>query len=72
MTGKERSKTVVLFNEVGSGSTQDELDVLAQVESVSRELKALGFNPRQIPVARSQDGNRAVTDRESGFYIQPG
>jgi D-alanine-D-alanine ligase len=51
MTGKERSKTVVLFNEVGSGSTQDELDVLAQVESVSRELKALGFNPRQIPVS---------------------
>ena len=51
MSGKRRITALVLHNEVGSESTQDELDVIAQVESVSQALSALGYEVVTLPLS---------------------
>ena len=69
MTGKEPSKVVVLFNEVGNGSTPDELDVLAQVGSVSRELESFGFNPCHVPLSLDLKTAANQLQREDPAFI---
>ncbi|MHB8770251.1 MAG: D-alanine--D-alanine ligase family protein [Syntrophales bacterium] len=44
-------KIAVIHGEVSSDATRDELDVLTQVEQVSRGLAALGHEPVGVPVS---------------------
>ena len=60
MSYKNKSKVVVLHNQVGTESTQDELDVITQVNVVSQALSDLGYDP--VSVSLSLD-LQAVCDR---------
>ena len=53
-------KVVVLYNKISDDPKEDELDVLQQVEVVSRSLVNLGYEPVSIPF--SFDLNAAITD----------
>jgi len=38
-------KVAILYNQVGTESAQDELDVITQVNTVTQALTALGYEP---------------------------
>jgi D-alanine-D-alanine ligase len=59
-------KAAVLYNDVSDKSSQDELDVLVQVDSVTKALASLSYDP--VPVPLSLDLQGAIESLKS---LQP-
>ena len=51
MSRDNLSKVVILHNQVSDQSSQDELDVIHQIESVSESLQKMGYEVVTIPVS---------------------
>ena len=62
-------KTAVLFSNVTDHSPADDLDVLAQVEAVSRSLANLGHEPFSIPMSLDLESARQSLLRTKPHFV---
>lgn len=70
MCTKENLKVVVLHNQVSSESTQDERDVITQVNVVSEVLSDLGYEPVSLPISLNmQDASEQLKSINPKFVF---
>ena len=67
---RSASKVVVLYGAVAADAAPDEQDVLTEVETVSRGLAALGYQPVALPITLDLEAaRRRLMDLRPAFVF---